>query len=223
MADTKIRTLKDYLYGEIASMGKAFASPVRVEIIETIINRPMNVEQIAIACHQTGANTSRHLQILKQARIVKREKRGLNVVYTCEGRDLIHFMANFKLLAHNRLSELQVISSDFFEKNPELKPIEYDEFKSLIQDMDTLLIDVRPEAEYIKGHIPGAKSQPCYVDLSKDKIESMKNKKVITYCRGPYCIMALETTKKLIELGVNACYYKGGFEIWESKKDYPKK
>jgi rhodanese-related sulfurtransferase len=216
MSKENLRTLKTAVYNEISFIGKALSAPVRVEILETLINKRMSVEELASACEQTVANTSRHLQILSRCRLVKREKSGLNVIYSAPDEDLALFLGFFKSIAYDRLSDLKVISENFFEKNPDLKPLDYDEFNNLIKNKNVILIDVRPAAEYEKGHIPGALSHPCSGNIDSDKINILKqeNKKVITYCRGPYCLLALETTNKLRELGVDASYYKGGFKDW---------
>lgn len=204
------RELKNSIYNEISRIAKAISNPNRLEILDFIANGAKPVEDIALQTGISIANASQHLQTLKKERLVKTSKKGNHVFYSLVSMEV--YMA-WKSLRDLTLSvsphikqTIAEIRDNFEYENP-LTLNEINERK------DIYLLDVRPIDEYEKGHIPNATSIP--LEKLKNRLEEIpKDKLVITYCRGMFCLVADEAVKILIKNGYNAK------KIEESVLDY---
>ncbi|PKK88858.1 MAG: hypothetical protein CVV64_16875 [Candidatus Wallbacteria bacterium HGW-Wallbacteria-1] len=209
-SNSDVASLKSELFENISRIGKAISAPVRLEIIELLTRKSANVEEISNHCNQSLANISRHLQILKSAKLVESSKSGKNIIYQLPDKIIMDFLKVLKSVAYNRLSDLDSISRNFYSQNPDLAPIDHFSPEEAVQMVNTIVIDVRPQVEYESGHISGALNVP--IDKINEFAETCdRNCRVIAYCRGPYCTMALEAVAQLRAMGINAGFLKQGF------------
>jgi rhodanese-related sulfurtransferase/DNA-binding transcriptional ArsR family regulator len=209
-------SLKTAIYEQIARLGQATASPNRLELLDLLSQGPRTVEALA---HQTGhsvATTSHHLQVLRRARLVEAEKAGLYVTYRLADPRVGEFFLELRRLAESRLAEVQHVTRQYLEERGALEAVDNDELVRRVRDGEVTLIDVRPREEYVAGHIPGAISVPL-ADLPKRIGELRKRRDVVAYCRGPYCVMALDAVDLLRRKGFRAHRMEQGVPDWRAQ------
>src|SRR5919202_4791149 len=148
------RSEKDALFEAIAGMGKAFASPRRLELVDLLAQTPRTVEELARASGQSAANTSQHLQALHTAGLVTRTREGTSVRYTLAGEEVVALWLALREVSVSRLAEVERAARDYL--GGDVEAIRHDELIARMQSGDVVLIDVRPREEYEAGHIPGA-------------------------------------------------------------------
>jgi rhodanese-related sulfurtransferase/DNA-binding transcriptional ArsR family regulator len=209
-------SLKTAIYEQIARIGQATASPSRLELLDLLSQGPRTVEALA---HQTGhsvATTSHHLQVLRRARLVEAEKAGLYVTYRLADPHVGEFFLELRRLAESRLAEVQHVTRQYLAQRGALEPVGNDELVRRVRAGEVTLIDVRPRDEYVAAHIPGAISMPL-ADLGERLGELRKRREIVAYCRGPYCVMALDAVDLLKQKGFRARRLEHGVSEWRAQ------
>ena len=219
MATSRARRFKDTVYALQAQTGKAVASPLRLELLDLLAQGPRTVEALARESSQTIANTSQHLQVLRGAHLVEAEKRGLYVTYRLAGEEVTRFCLALRQLAESRTAELERAAQGFLEERGQLEPIDQEALLARIRRGEVTLLDVRPEEEYHAGHIPGALSVPL-AELERRLSELPRRREVVAYCRGPYCVLAIEAVARLRDRGYRASRLEAGVPDWRAR-GYP--
>ena len=207
------REFKDPLYAQFARIGHAVASPVRIELLDLLAQGEKTVEALA---EQSGAgikNTSAHLRVLRQARLVDTRRDGTYVYYRLADDEVSRFMRDMQRLGRHRLAEVEQVAKQFIHDRDELAPVTLPELRKLVRDGEVTVIDVRPRDEYEAGHIPGAVSVPV-AELKRRLRELPKRREVIAYCRGPYCVFSLEAVMLLRKQGFRARRSEEGLPSW---------
>ena len=197
------RQFKDRIYGEFARVGKAVASPQRLELLDLLSQSPRTVEALAAQASLSVANTSQHLKVLRAARLVDAEKRGLYVEYRLADAAVADFYRSLRGLAQARLAEVEQVTRAFLSERGAMEAVRPDELLRRVRRGEVTLLDVRPVEEYRAGHIVGALSVPVS-ELKKKLSELPKNRDIVAYCRGPYCVMAIEAVELLRGKGFKA-------------------
>lgn len=210
------RQLKDTLYGQFARLGKAMAAPKRVELLDLLCQGPRTVEALAEQAGISVANASRHLQILRMARLLASEKKGLYVEYRLADDAVGRFVGALQALAGQRLTEVEEITRTYFQQPAALEPVGGEELLRRVRRGEVTVLDVRPPEEYAAGHIPGALSIPLRA-LAKRLEELPEGRDVVAYCRGPYCVMAVEAVALLRRKGIRAYRMEQGVVAWRAR------
>lgn len=207
--------MKDIVYQEFADVAASFASPKRLEIIELLMQGEKDVETLSTQISSEFANTSRHLQILKKARLVEHRRDGVHIFYRISDDKIFNCWKSLQVLAESRAAEMKDVLKKFLEDRNSLKAIKKEELWSRIQTNDVVIIDVRPNEEYISGHIKGSVSIPLS-ELKNRLDEIPANREIVAYCRGPYCVLAPEAVEFLKSKGYNAVRLEEGVMEWKS-------
>ena len=202
---------KDLLFQAIAVMGKAFASPVRLELLDLLAQGPRTVDQLARATGQSRANASQHLQALHAAGVVTRERAGTSVRYEIAGPEVLRLWVGLREASAARLAEVERAARDYVGE--QVETIGREELLERLARGDTILIDVRPAEEYAAGHIEGARSIPID-ELDRHLAELPPDREVVAYCRGPYCAFAHDAVRRLNEAGRTARRLREGWPEW---------
>jgi rhodanese-related sulfurtransferase/predicted transcriptional regulator len=211
------REFKDAMYDGIAKLLKALANPARLEIIEMLSQGEKSVEGIVQATNLNFANASQHLQVLKNNNIVKTRKEKQYVFYSLINIEFLALYQHIAKYAVSEIAELERTLNRQREDNHSLNSVNLDELESMINHENVLLMDVRPSVEYEFGHITGAVSIPmdellcCLKDFSKEK-------EIVAYCRGPFCVLADEAVKVLSEQGYKVRRLDEGYPEWKVKQ-----
>jgi rhodanese-related sulfurtransferase/predicted transcriptional regulator len=209
MADD--RQAKTALFEAIAMMGKAFASPVRLELLDLLAQAPRSVEQLAQASGQSTANASQHLQALHAAGLVTRERDGMRVRYRLAGDETLRLWLDLREASALRLAEVERAAREYL--GGDVEAIGREELVARLARGDVVLVDVRPQEEYAAGHIEGARSIPLE-ELARRLAELPADREVVAYCRGPFCAYAHEAVRRLQAGGRQARRLEDGWPEW---------
>jgi rhodanese-related sulfurtransferase len=204
------------LFQQVARIGHAVASAPRLALLELLRQGPRTVEALAREAGLSLANTSQHLKILRQARLVDAEKRGTFVTYRIADRAVDDFYAALLGLAELRLTEVQQIARTFVETRGSLEPVDRARLLARVQAGDVTVLDVRPVEEYRAAHIAGAVSIPLK-ELESRLARLPKGREIVAYCRGPYCVMAPEAVQVLRARGYRASVLEEGVSEWRAR------
>jgi rhodanese-related sulfurtransferase/predicted transcriptional regulator len=202
---------KAALFESIAVMGKAFASPRRLELLDVLAQGPRTVDQLANTSKQSVANASQHLQALHAAGLVSRERDGTKVRYELAGDDVLRLWIALRDTSAERLAEVERSARDYLGE--EVECIGREELLRRLRRRDVVVIDVRPSDEFEAGHIEGARSIPLS-ELEQHLDELPSDREVIAYCRGPFCVMAHEAVHRLRAAGRPARRLEEGWPEW---------
>jgi rhodanese-related sulfurtransferase/DNA-binding transcriptional ArsR family regulator len=207
------REAKDRLYEQFARAAKAVGSPKRIELLELLAQGEHTVEALAQATGMGVTNTSSHLQVLRQARVVETRKQGTKVFYRLAGDEVAAFVVALRDLARSRLVEVDEVVRDYFVARDELEPVSRRELLDRANDGKVVILDVRPREEFAAGHIPGALSVPLD-ELDAVLARLPKRAQVVAYCRGPYCVLAPQAVERLRAKGFKARRLADGMPEW---------
>ena len=207
------RRFKNAIYEQFGRVGKALASPHRIELVELLAQGPRTVEALGRMAEMSLANTSAHLQVLRSAGLVDATRQGLFVTYRLADRSVAELLLALRKVAETRLAEVAKITREFLAEAALLEPLDEDALRRRVRKGEVTLLDVRPAEEYDAGHIPGALSVPL-PELAKRLSELSRAREVVAYCRGPYCVLAVEAVKLLRRKGFKALRLGDGILDW---------
>ncbi len=208
--------LKGELFDQFARIGKALASGRRIEILDILANGERTVEALAEQLHQTIANTSQHLQILRDAGLVSSRREGTFVRYALAAPQVYEFWTSLRSLSAQRLGDVERLAAAYVGSRDGFEPVSRKELSRRLRSGDRLVVlDVRPKDEFDAGHLPGAVSIPL-PELERRLKQLPKNRQVVAYCRGPYCAFAPEAVRVLNKRGYNARRLEDGFPEWSA-------
>ncbi|MHB1536996.1 MAG: ArsR/SmtB family transcription factor [Solirubrobacteraceae bacterium] len=205
------RRQKESLFEAIALMGKAFASPRRLELLDLLAQGSRTVEQLARASEQSTANASQHLHALHAAGVVAREREGNRVRYALAGEDVLDLWLALRGASAARLAEVERAAREYLGEPVEA--LGRDELLERLKRGEVVLVDVRPEEEFAAGHIDGARSVP--IDELEQRIAELpEDREIVAYCRGPFCAYAHEAVRRLQAAGRSASRLEDGWPEW---------
>jgi rhodanese-related sulfurtransferase len=208
--------IKDHLYEQVARIGKAVASPKRLELIELLCQGEKAVEVLAAQAEISVKLASAHLKALRAARLVDTRKDGKYVLYRLAGTSVADLWVHLRAEAEERLVELQVALAAIVEHGDELEGVDRKSILARAKAGEVLVLDVRPEEEFAAAHLPHARSLPAEA-LKKRLAELPKNVPVVAYCRGPFCLMAVEAVDLLRKKGYRAFHLSDGVAEWRAR------
>jgi rhodanese-related sulfurtransferase/DNA-binding HxlR family transcriptional regulator len=209
----KMSTGKDRLYGQFARIGRALASPARLEILDLLSQGEKSVERLAEEARLGMKNTSAHLRTLREAHLVEARKVPPHIYYRLADAAVTRLMQEVQSIARQQLAEVDAITRLYFESPSRMEPIDLPELRRRLETGEVTLLDVRPTDEFRASHIPGALSIP--VDELKRRLgEIPRETPVVAYCRGPYCVYARDAVETLCQHGYSALAMASGVTEW---------
>jgi rhodanese-related sulfurtransferase len=213
------RRFKDTLYAQFARLGHAVSTPRRLELLDLMSQGEKTVEQLAEHSATPIKNTSAHLRVLRQARLVETRRDGQHIWYRLADESVAAFLSALQSLGRQRYAEVREVADAYLERRDQLEPLAPEELRRRLQAGDVTLIDVRPFDEFAAGHIPGALSVPV-AELPRRIRKLPKRKEIVAYCRGPYCVYAVEAIELLRKRGYRARRLVEGIPAWRAR-GYP--
>jgi rhodanese-related sulfurtransferase len=202
---------KEALFEAIALMGKAFAAPRRLELLDLLAQAPRTVDELARASEQSMANTSQHLQALHAGGLVTRTREGTSVRYALAGDEALRLWLALRDAAVSELAQAESAARDYL--GDDVETLGREELIERLRKGDIVLIDVRPREEFDAGHIQGAHSIPIG-ELEDRLAEPPADREVVAYCRGPFCAFAHDAVRSLRSVGRRARRLEQGWPEW---------
>lgn len=212
---TPYRRFKNDIYEQIAVMGQALANPHRLELLDLLSQSPKGVDRLAAESALGITNASQHLQILRQAHLVTSHKEGTRVIYELADAAVPGFLRALRTCAERYLPDLEQITRRFLAGREGMFPIDREELRHQVLAGSVVVLDVRPRDEYETAHIPGARSVPLE-ELEQRLSDLPYDREIVAYCRGPYCVLAIQAVERLREHGFCATRLEDGMSDWRS-------
>ena len=206
---------KQELFAQFARVGKALSNGNRLELLEFLAQAERSVDELAKVSGLSVANTSQHLQQLRQVGLVCSSKQGLKVYYRISGNDVVDLLNLLRQVGERHLADVNQLVDTYLTVKDELEPIPREELIARVKQGLVTVIDVRPSEEFAAGHVPGAINIPP-VELEQRLLELDPNQEVVAYCRGAHCILSFDAVEKLRQQGVKANRLEDGFPEWKS-------
>jgi len=203
------------VFANLARVGTALSSPTRIEFLELLAQAERSVEQLATLTGTTVANTSQHLQKLRQAGLIIGRKEGLYVFYRLAGDEVVEMLSAMSRVGEAYVAEVERIVRLYFTSKDELEPIPAKELLDRARKGLVTVLDVRPPEEFAAGHVPGAINIPIH-ELEKRIKELPRRREVVAYCRGPYCLMSYDAVSVLRKKGLKARRLEAGMPEWRA-------
>jgi ArsR family transcriptional regulator len=207
---------KQAIYQNLAEVAQALGHSHRLELLEHLAQGVRSVEELAARAHLTFANTSRHLQILRRARLVDTERRGKNVLYRLAGdAEVVTLIKALGRVGERNVAEIGRVVTDYFQARDALEPVSRDDLVVRLRNNLVTVLDVRPEDDFALGHLTGAVNIPL-AELERRIGELPKSQEVIAYCRGPYCVLSFEAVAALRARGYRVRRLEDGYPEWKA-------
>ncbi len=203
------------LYEAIGRVALALGSAGRLQILEFVAQGERGVDALAAMTGLSVANTSKHLQALRQAGLVSARKEGLRVFYSIAGDDVSALLTALRDVSEHRVADVEQLLRTWLAHRDEMEAIPAKEVLERAKKGLVVVLDVRPSEEFAAGHLPGAVNIPIH-ELEKRLKELPKRKEVIAYCRGPYCLMSYDAVSLLRKKGRNARRLEAGLPEWRA-------
>lgn len=206
--------VKPRLFAEFAKVSKALGSGNRLELLEFLAQGERSVDVLARLAGLSVANTSRHLQVLRQVGLVQARKEGAFVYYSVSGDGVIRLLGALQEVAQHNVAEVQSIVVAYLHSKDALEPVSVAELAERIRAGLVTVVDVRPKEEYAAGHLPGAVNVPL-ADIDARARDMPRDREIVAYCRGPFCVLSFEAVARLREKGFSARRLETGFPEWK--------
>jgi rhodanese-related sulfurtransferase len=207
---------KQAIFASLAEVAQALGHAHRLELLEHVAQGMRSVEELSARANLSFANTSRHLQILRRARLVDTERRGKHVLYRLAGdAEVVELMRALGRVGERNVAEVSRVMTDYFYARDALEAVSRTDLISRLRDGLVTVLDVRPEDEFALGHLPGALNIP--LGKLKDRLgELPADREVIAYCRGPYCVLSFEAVAALRARGYRVRRLEDGYPEWKA-------
>jgi rhodanese-related sulfurtransferase/DNA-binding MarR family transcriptional regulator len=213
--NTSHRAFKDPLFDQFARIGKAVANPHRLELVDLLAQGERRVEDLAGEASLSVANASQHLQALRQAGLVETRRVGTSIYYRLADERVFRLWQAIRDVGEARLAEIDRLTQTFLTDRAQLEAVDADTLLRRLGEGDVVVLDVRPEQEFRAGHIPDARSIP--VDELEERLHEVpRDREIVAYCRGPYCVFSDEAVALLRARGYEARRLDVGLPDWRS-------
>lgn len=209
------RQFKNQLFDQFARIGRALSNAHRLELLDVLAQGERSVEQLAAETELSLANASQHLQVLRQAELIVARRDGVRVLYALTGPEVFALWQALRAAGESRLAEIQRVVATFLTDRMDMEVVGPDELRRRLAAAEVILLDVRPTLEYRQGHIAGAQSIPT--DVLPERITELpRDRLIVAYCRGPYCVYADEAVTELRARGLQAARLAIGYPDWQA-------
>ena len=210
----KKSSLKKDLFAQLAIVAKSLSNANRLELLDLLAQGERSVDELAKASALSVANTSQHLQDLRRSGLVSNRSEGKKAIYRLSDYKVVELIGVMRNFAEGNLAEIQMLINNYLLSIDELEPLKRDELLQRVQYGEVIVVDVRPGIEYESGHLPNAINIPF--SMLEDELKKLpKNKEIIAYCRGPYCLLSFDAVARLREKGFKARRLEDGFPEWK--------
>ena len=206
---------KTEIFEQFAELARVLGHGNRLELLEHAAQGERSVERLALLTGLSLANASQHLQVLRRAGFVRSRRDGKRMLYRLGDGPVIELLGALRRYAEHGRAEVRGIVSDYFNRLDSLDPVSREALVKRLDDGSVVLLDVRPEDEFALGHLPGALNIP-FADLERRLAELPKDRQIVAYCRGPYCVLSFEAVAALRTKGYDIKRLEDGYPEWKA-------
>lgn len=207
---------KQVIFENLAEIAQALGHSNRLELLESLAQGQHSVEELTAQSGMSFANTSRHLQILRRARLVETERRGKHVLYSLAGdAEVVNLIGALGRVGERNIAEVNRLMDDYFNARDTMEAISREALAERLRAGLVTVLDVRSPDEFAQGHLPGARNIP-FRELEERLGELPPDAEIVAYCRGPYCVYAVEAVAALRAKGFSALRLEDGFPEWKA-------
>ena len=206
---------KHDLFTQFARVGKALGNGNRLELLEYLAQGERSVDELSKVSGLTIANTSQHLQQLRQSGLVSSRKEGLKVFYMLSGDDVVSLLDALRGVAQRHVADVERLVNSYLTVRDDLEPLPRHELLERVREGLVTVLDVRPPEEYAAGHVPGAMNVPL-TELEQYLEALSPDQEIVAYCRGPHCVLAFDAVAKLRKKGLRARRLEDGYPEWKT-------
>jgi|SRR5579863_2246700 len=214
MNQTVKRHFKAELFEQFARVGRAVSAPLRLAILDVLAQSERTVEEIANEIGASVANASQHLQQLRNARLVETRRDGVFIFYRVADDGVIRLWQAIRNVGESRYAEIEKVVRSYLKERETMEAVGAEQLLKMIRAGDAVVLDVRTSAEFAAGHIPSARSIPID-ELEKRLRELPKRRRIVAYCRGPYCVMSDDAVSLLQQRGYRVARLDIGLPDWK--------
>ena len=208
-------SFKQDLFTQFSRIGKALSNANRLQILDYLAQAERSVDELSSLSELSVANTSQHLQQLRQAGLVQSHKRGLKVYYRIASDEVVELLRMLRVVSERHLADVNLIADSYLGDKDQNPPLPQEELFRQVEQGEVTVIDVRPAAEFASGHLPGAINVPP--DQLRERLKQIDpQRQVVAYCRGPYCVYSFDAVEELRKMGFTASRLEEGFPEWKS-------
>lgn len=206
---------KHDLFTQFARVGKALGNGNRLELLEYLAQGERSVDELSKVSGLTIANTSQHLQQLRQSGLVSSRKEGLKVFYMLSGDDVVSLLDALRGVAQRHVADVERLVNSYLTVRDDLEPLPRHELLERVREGLVTVLDVRPPEEYAAGHVPGAMNVPL-TELEQYLEALSPDQEIVAYCRGPHCVLAFDAVAQLRKKGLRARRLEDGYPEWKT-------
>ncbi|MGH7044219.1 MAG: ArsR/SmtB family transcription factor [Acetobacteraceae bacterium] len=207
---------KQAVFTCLAEIAQALGHTHRLELLEHLGQGERSVEDLAARAHLTFANTSHHLQILRRARLVEPRREGKRMLYSLSGaEEVVRLLHALGRVGERNVAEIERVMAAYFRARDALEPVSRENLVGRLRGGLVTVLDVRPEDEFALGHLPGALNVPLSV-LERHLAALPREKEIVAYCRGPYCVLSFEAVAALRARGYRVRRLEDGYPEWRA-------
>jgi ArsR family transcriptional regulator len=209
---------KQTVFACLAEIARALGHAHRLELLEHLGQGERSVEDLAACGHLTFANASRHLQILRRARLVEPRRDGKRMLYSLAGDEaVVSLLQALSRVGERNVAEIEQVMAAYFRARDKLEPVSREDLLARLHEGLAIVLDVRPEDEFSLGHLPGALNIPLAA-LERHLAELPKDQEIVAYCRGPYCVLSFEAVATLRARGYQVRRLEDGYPEWRAAR-----
>jgi rhodanese-related sulfurtransferase/predicted transcriptional regulator len=206
---------KRAMFEQLAAVARTLGSAHRLELVELLAQTERSVEELARLTGLSIANTSQHLQQLRRFGLVEARRDGKRVIYKLADPEVVVLFGTLSRVAQRNVGAVEKLLRSYFRERDSLEPVSRKELLRRMRDGLVTLIDTRPEEEFAAGHLPGAINLPLS-ELKRRLCELPRDREIVAYCRGPYCVLSYEAVAELRKRGFNAFRLEDGYPEWKA-------
>ena len=206
---------KRVLLEQLAAVAKALGHAHRLELLEFVAQGERSVDSLAERAGLTIGNASQHLHHLRRAGLVISRREGKRVLYRLSGDPVVALLVALRHVAEANVAEVGQVLNDYFRERDAMEPVSREELAARMRDGAVTVLDVRPEDEFIAGHVPGAINIPLR-ELESQLARLSSDHEIIAYCRGAYCVLSFEAVAMLRQRGFEVRRLEEGYPEWKA-------
>lgn len=210
-----LENIPSRLYQQFSRVGQALSSPQRIQVLNLLCQCERTVDELADELGQSAANTSAHLKVLREAHLIEIRREGRKVYCLLSGNSAIRLWLALRDFGLEQIPEVREMMREYAQEDVSMEQLAGGDLLEMVRAGEALLLDIRPAREFEAGHLPLARSLP-FDELEARLSELPRDKIIVIYRRGPFCIGTIKAVQLLQKAGFRAKRMCEGAAEWRA-------